>query len=526
MPYIKTGWTLDLIALWLYAILVNIGILFNPDIPIPTDAPPFLKVVELLQGNYLGEVVPFRIQYPIYPYLAWAVGFLIPDKLFAARLASFVPAVICPLLVYMSCHLIGCGRRASLIGAFLLASAPPLIHISSLPLYDSLFVCMTAASLAAILAAVRRPSVISCAGAAAICGVAAATRGPGLFFVIALIVSILSLPKLMRSQKIIRAALCLLVTAGSLFVARYPARSLSASLTNANPACMKQLIQDGILYSKGTHIRDAAVYGLAEDCTSMGSAVASVCRMGWLEFIGMHGKEWAKMALENWNRLLLYDLAQILSPFIVLAFPISLGIYGMILKGGFLVPQHLTILCMSVPFLLGVPAIQLQERYLYPLFVMFCVVGGLGAQVALDSLYKTGRMVAVILVALAALAASVTVENGMARDVQWQNYRAACEWIVSFPRLGPATRVMVRNHGVYAFLHRDTIPMPIGSIESTLCFARANGVDAIIDGPLERNHNPNIDSPTTDLEQIRVFGEGPDRVAVLAVKKPAEQVIR
>ncbi len=358
MPYIKTGRALDLIALWLYATLVNIGTLFNPDIPIPTDTPPFLKVVELLQGNYLGHVVPFRIQYPIYPYLAWAAGFLASDKLFAARLASFVPAVVCPLLVYLSCQLIGCGRRASLLGAFLLASAPPLIQISSLPLYDSLFVCMTAASLTVILAALRCPSLMSCAGAAAICGLAAATRGPGLLFVVALIVPILTLPKLLRSQKILRAALCLIVAAGFLFAARYPVRRLSASLTDANPACMKQLIQDGILYSKGSRIRDAAVYGLAGDCTSIGSAVASVCQMEWPEFLGRYGREWGKMVLSNWSRLLLYDLAQILSSFIILAFPLSLGIYGM-LKGGISLPQQLTIVCMSVPFLLLVPAIQL-----------------------------------------------------------------------------------------------------------------------------------------------------------------------
>ncbi len=156
---------------------------------------------------------------------------------------------------------------------------------------------------------------------------------------------------------------------------------------------------------------------------------------------------------------------------------------------------------------------------------MFCVVAGFGVQVALDSLYRTGRMVAVTLVALAALAALVAVQNGVARDVQWRNYRAACEWIVSFPKLGPAATVMVRNHGVYAFLHRETVPLPIGSMEQTLCFARANGVDAIIDGPLERSHNPIIERPTADIEQIQVFGIGPDRVAVLAIKKPVEQAV-
>jgi hypothetical protein len=521
---VKSRWgMLAMASLCFYAILVNIGILLNPDTPIFTDSPSFLEVVELIAGKYAGHAVPFRIQYPMYPYLTWAMGLVTRDMLFAARLASFVPAVISPLLVYLSCRLIGCGRHASLIGGLLLASAPPLIRMSGVPLYDSLFVFMTAASLTASLAALRSPSPAKFAGAAAICGLAAATRGPGLFFVFALILPIVWMKNLSRATKLRVAALCLATAAGCLLLARYPAKRLAAGLIYTDPACTKQLILDGILYSEGTQIRDAAVYGLDENCVSMGGKIASVCRMRWPEFIGRYGREWVGMVFRNWKRTI-YDLTGVLSPFITLFFPVSLGIYAMLRERAG--PQQWSIVFMAVPFLLIVPAIQWQSRYFYPLFVIASVVAGLGVQFVLDSLYRTGRVVVVALVALACGAAADAVSQGVAPNLQWRNYRVACEWILTSPKFGPTATVMVRNHGVYAFLHKQTVSMPIASLERTICFARAKGVDAIIVGPMERAHNPNIESPTTEIERTRVFGEGEDRVEVLAIRGSPGDVAR
>ncbi len=205
----KSQWAILAIAgLSFYAILVNIGVLLNPDTPISTDSPSFLQVVELIAGKYAGRAVPFRIQYPIYPYLTWMMGFVTKTRYSLPGLPPLAPAVICPALVYLCCRLIGCGYRASLIGGFLLASTPPLIRMSGVPLYDSLFVCMTAASLAASLAALRSPSPAKFAAAAAICGLAAATRGPGLFFIFALIVAMVSMKNLSRASKLAVTALC------------------------------------------------------------------------------------------------------------------------------------------------------------------------------------------------------------------------------------------------------------------------------------------------------------------------------
>ncbi len=255
----------------------------------------------------------------------------------------------------------------------------------------------------------------------------------------------------------------------------------------------------------------------------MGGKIASVCRMGWSEFIGMYGRDWIRMVGRNWEKTI-YDLTEVLSPFVTLFFPISLGIYAMLKeKAG---PQHLNIVLMAVPFLVIVPAIQWQDRYFYPLFVIFSVVAGFGVQFVLDSLYRAGRVVAVALVILACGAAVGAVSQAVAPNAQWRNYRVACEWILTSPKFGPSATVMVRNLGVYAYLHTQTVRMPIASLERTICFARANGVNAIIVGPMERAHNPNLEISTTEVEQARVFGEGGDRVAVLVVNRPPGQVDR
>ena len=503
--------------LFVYALLVNTGTLLNPDTPILTDTPGFLRVVELIGRKYVGQVIPFRIDYPVYPYLTWVFGFATRDVLFAARLASFVPAVISPVLVYVSCRLIGCGQRASLIGGLLLASAPPLIQMSGVPLYDSLFVCMTAATLVASLAAFRRPSVGRFAGAAAICGLAAATRGPGLFFVFALIVPMVWIKDLSREQRLARTALCLVIAAGCLWVARFPVQRLSAGLANTDEVCTRQLIQDGIFYSKGNQLRDQTVYGLDEQGTSMGSTTKSVCNMGWAQFIRLYGRDWIRMVFQNWKRIL-FDLPAVLYPFAILFFPVSLGIYRM-LREKVVIPEYLNAVFMAVPFLLIVPAIQWQDRYFYPLFVMCSVVAGLGMQFAFDSLHRTGVVVAVALSVLACGVGLDAARKARAPDEVWRNYRAACEWILASPNFGPNTTVMVREHGVYAYLHRETVAMPIASLERTIYFAKAKGVDAIIVGPSERSHNPNMENPSTEVEEAKVFGEGESRVEVLALSK-------
>ena len=165
-----------------------------------------------------------------------------------------------------------------------------------------------------------------------------------------------------------------------------------------------------------------------------------------------------------------------------------------------------------------IPGLYLYSHYFNP-----AVAAGLGVQFAFESLHHSGRILALAAIALAMLFAVEAARDGKAPNAMWRNYRAACAWILASPQFGPDSTVMVRQHGVYAYLHRETVPMPIASLDQTVCYARANGVNAILDGPFEREHNPNIESPAEEIAQEKVFGEGPDRVAVLALAKPPSQ---
>jgi hypothetical protein len=382
---------------------------------------------------------------------------------------------------------------------------------------------MTAASLATSLAALQRPSLARFAGAGAICGLAAATRGPGLFFVFALLVPMLWTKSLSRQQKLTRAVLCLVVAAGCFYVATYPVKHLSSGLTDTKEVCTKQLIQDGIFFSSSNDLRDQMVYGVDETGTSLISTTSSACSMGWSEFIRVYGRDWLKMAFKNWKRIF-FDLPSVLYPFAILFFPVSLGIYVLLRQD--VRPQFLSILFMAVPFLLIVPMVQWQDRYFYPLFVMSSVVAGLGVQFAFDSLHRTGRILAVALMVVACGVAAGAARRGIAPNEMWRNYRDACEWLLASPQFGPATTVMTREHGVYAFLHKETVPMPTASLERTIHFAKANAVDAIIVGPTERAHNPSIEGHTAEAERAKVFGEGDSRVEVLALHKSQGQAAR
>lgn len=392
--------------------------------------------------------------------------------------------------------------------------------MSGVPLYDSLFVCITAVALTACLAAFKKPTLARFAIAAAVCGIAAATRGPGLSYVFVLIAPLLWVKNLSRDAKLARMALSVAIAAGCLFAVRYPVNHLSAGLRDTHEVCTKQLIQDGIFYASGNQLRDQEVYGLDETGTVMGSEAASVCTMSWPGFVKVYGKGWVKMIFKNWKRTF-FELPAVLLPFALLFFPLALGLFEMLKEKR--TPQHAAIVGMAALLLVIIPMIQWQGRYFYPLFVSCSVVAATGLQFALNSLQRVGRVVALALVVLTFGIGVDASRQGATLKGTWKNYRAACEWILASPDLGPNSTVMEREHGVYAFLHKETVPMPIASLDKTLHFARANGVNAIIVGPSERAHNPNIEMPTSELERVKVFGEGDFRVEVFALKPAPSQ---
>ncbi len=522
MPFrSRTGWSPGALAipgLVIYSILLNLGV-FQADAPVAADSPPFLRVIELLSGNYHGIVAPFRILYPVYPYLAWLTGRFVPDVLLSARLASVIAAVVCPVLVFAACRILRCGRGPSFLAGFILASWPPLIGIARVPLYDSTFVCMTAACLVSILAALRSRSTQAFLGAAVVCGVAAATRGPGLFFPAAFLVPLLATGGVTVTRKALIGLVGALGFVSALWVVRLPAERMAAAFGPDKQECVRQVIADGILMSEG--IRDSVTYTVGSNCAEFADPTRRACALSWPDFIRMYGKRWGTMTLRNWKRLAFEDLTNTLSPFLVFFIPLALGIYQRL---KYAIPGNaatLAIVLMAFPLLVIVPAMQSQPRYFYPLIVFVAVIAGCGFDFALHTLSRRANAILVAgCLGLAFAAAVDTARNDMRANPEWANYRAASTWITRSPDYSSSANVMAREWGLYPYLGKSVTKMPVDKLDRLLCNAKANGVRFILVGPTEREHSAYVAAyqNVPGLQPVRSFGQGSDAVQVLRVQ--------
>src|SRR5882672_6412309 len=139
----QPGWHALGLFLLGYTLLLRIPGLLH-DSPIHSDAPGFLFVLALFRGEWLGASAPFRIEYPIYPYLIYFANYFVSDWIQAAKWAAFVPSVLSSITVFGATLVISRDRYAAFFAGLLTASSPALVQIGTAPLYDSTFLCMFA----------------------------------------------------------------------------------------------------------------------------------------------------------------------------------------------------------------------------------------------------------------------------------------------------------------------------------------------------------------------------------------------
>jgi hypothetical protein len=520
MPSIPTIWkrALALAALLAYGMALNVGVL-QPDAPQHPDSPPFVEVVELLNGDYHGNVAPFRIGYPVYPYLAWMVGKVVSDAPLAARVAGAMATVASPFLILLACRMLGCAWWSSWMAALLLASSPALVKITRLPLYDSTFILATALVLVAALAAVRSRTVWSFTLAGCAVGLAAATRGPGIFYLAALILPVLTMRGMGWQRKTLLCGGALIAGGASFAALLAPTYLLSASLPTDPRYCTKRVIHDGILYSEG--VRDDQVYSLPADCRVTGDPTNDTCLLSWSQFVRQYGVRWGKMAVKNVKNTILRDGVTFLTPFMALFVPLGLGLFFVLKKGLPSRESAFVLALVGLPYLTIVPALQFQDRYLFPLLVVICALAGCGFHYAAQMLERRWNVVlAGTCLGLAAIAGFDQARQNIEPDYVWANYREASVWIRKTPEY-QTSNVLARTLGVYAFLGKLVVEMPKDSLERVLCFGNANKARFILQGPNERSHNPLVVAAAGpgQPELVATFGEGSDTVNVLRVRE-------
>ena len=359
-------------------VLFRVPVLIHPPDPVHNDSKDFTRAADFIAGSLAAPEAPFRLRYPIYPLLSVLVGPL---------LASFIPSILTPVLVFIVVALAFDSVRSACWAGLVCATSPHLILYAGARLYDSLFLFMTALVLLSVVLFINTPSCRFAALAGACCGIAWATRGQGIAYLV-VIPTVAWLTSRVRLWRLTGTAVlaCLLVWGGIQASILLLVKRRGATIENV--ACMKQLIEDGILYSKGREYRDSITYR---------PDYPNPCELTWGEFVRKHMHTYPRAVAANASRMLYREIAQALSPFVVLALPLSVGVLGMLGSRRVL----LTALgVMALGLLAAAVFIQLQDRYLFPLVILASVVAGPG----FDHLWGRSRTTCAILLGLVVLA--------------------------------------------------------------------------------------------------------------------------
>lgn len=504
----RLGWRSLGFLLLGYSLLLRIpGLLY--DLPLHSDAGAFLQVVALLRGEWGGLSAPFRIEYPIYPYLVFFANHLVPDWVLAAKWAAFLPSVLAPLVVFGATLVLSRDRYAALFAGFLTASSSNLIRIGAAPLYDSTFIFMFALFLLVGLLFVRRPNWRMAILVGIVTGLCWATRALGLFLVLPLLSMIVVLPDVSPQRKCRLSLIALVFFLLTASLARVPAKMAARALPEDQTECVKGVILDGIRYAGEN--RDMEVYRLNESATAFQFVESSPCKLTWRQFAAAYYRDQLKAFVKNLKRIILYDLVTIVTPFIVFFIPLTLGSRLLLSKARW--PECVLLGATCVFFLILISAIQYQDRYLFPLIIPLSMVAGIGCS-ELWREGQRGRWVLLLLMTIAVIGGIDGSRQTMLRDESEANYRKACEWIVARNGKAFGFNVMARHHGVYAYLKHGLVLLPVDEPQKVMNYAEHTNVKYILEGPEERRQNPLLFSNTASLLAVGDFGTGPQSVQV------------
>ena len=509
----QPGWHILAWVLLGYTLLLRIPGLLH-ELPIHSDAPGFLFVLALLRGEWLGPTAPFRIEYPVYPYLMYLANRFVSDWVVAAKWAAFVPSVLSSIVVFGATLVLSRDRYAAFFAGLLAASSPELVLIGTAPLYDSTFLCVFALFLLVGFLFVRKPTSRMALYIGIVLGLCWASRALGLFLVLPLLSTIFILPGLSTMRK---CRLSLIVLATLFVVAglvRLPAKMAAKSLPPDQTQCVKDVMLDGIRYAGDN--RDTVVYRLNDSATAFLFDESSPCTLTWGQYVSTYYKDQIVAFAKNLKRIIFYDFVTIVSPFIVFFVPLCVG--TRLLRNKADKPAILLIATTALSFLIFVSAIQYQNRYLFPLIILVAVVSGIGCA----DLLRRGKAARALLATLMVLTLGGGIDGcrqTLVKDESEANYRKACQWIVENDGKSFDFRVMARHHGVYAYLKHGLILLPVDEPQRVRIFAEYSNVKYILAGPEERRHNPALFDGLPFLRPVGEFGTGPQSVQIFEVTR-------
>jgi hypothetical protein len=305
-----------------------------------------------------------------------------------------------------------------------------------------------------------------------------------------------------------KASLSLAVVAiaiGTCWLARLPVRLLAADLPHDPTNCLKAVLLDGQLYSRGDVERDRVASQLNPSCTEFSLKEARVCEVPWPEFLKQHGRGQIISYARN-MLLLLQGEPQILPWFIWI--PITFGALWLARKSS----RVSTLLALTAfPFLLVIPGMQLQPSYFLAVVPLAYILAGLGVAPLADS--RWGRVaVAAIFIACLAVGALPEVKRLISPDSVPSNYRQAALW----PGL-KNERAMARYRGVDAYLTTPSGGLPVNDLGCIATYGQRNGIRYLIAGPWELGLNPHLAKPHPAIREVGRWGSGTDLVRLFRI---------
>lgn len=504
---VRLGWWY-LLLLIVYALLLRIPALFH-QIPVHPDSAGFMAVLALFRGNWQEPIAPYRIEFPVYPYLLYVANRFVPDWVQAGKLAALIPSLLAPVLVSLATNVLVHNRSAAFFSGFLAASSPVLTQIGAEPLYDSSFVCAFALFLLGGFLFLKNPAFRTAILFGAVTGLAFAARGLGLFLVPPLVCAIFVLPAASLSRKFRFSVVILLVAFVAAGAIRLPARIAARGLLPDPEACLKEVMFDGNLYAGGD--RDAISYRLNDSASAFRVSAVKPCELTWMQYVSIYYKNQLRTFARNLKLILYSEFSEIFSPFLALFIPMALGSLYLLQQA--YRPQLVLIGTTFLSFFLFVSAIQYQDRYLFPLAIPVSVLCGIGC-VQLMREVKYGRFI-LIPVLLFSLVVSVDACRQTTKGEAEGNYRAACAWVVSQDGASFPFGVMAKHQGVYDYLRHGIVLLPVDEPGRVQIYADHMHVKYVLDGPEERHHNPALFSNASFLTPVAKFGAGPESVEVL-----------
>ncbi len=513
---------------------------------VPSDTNAFLEIVAMVHGTIdANGIIPFRIENPLYSITILVAEIFTSNWVAAARIAALVPSILIPPVMCLLAWSLDRQFWSGCIAGFFAAASWSLIQVGIVPLSDSLFILFSALSLLIGLLFLRNPSFGRACATGVVAGFAWATRGPGLFYLVAISVplAIRVLTHLSRKghgatfwlpQKKYLLALLLFIVA-FIVSGRGPTYMLWPFTDGLKPthSYFKMVLVDGALYARGHRYRDEQVYGLNENNTGF-KHYEELRRISWMEIFRKYGKQQIYAFARNMKENLSGSLPRSLPPFFIIFLPLAIG--SILLWNKRPLTETATLFLFALPYIFIIPAIQLHDRYTYPIIVVGLPLVGIGLNhmiVGMKGVDPTRRRISQ---GLALAIVAFYLSFGTISSVRLANepdafvhYRQAAQWILKRHGAHYDFNVMSRYHGMYAYLKRKKTNMPIDPIERLAKYCRFSKTRYIILGPHEITHNlylaEHFKSEMTSIavgmrfRVVESFGDGENRVRIIKVSE-------